>query len=149
MKKILMIALLLTFAVGTAIAQQNFGPNPGGIHAGGHGGPNAGGNFGGDPVERLTDQLGLDEAQVADITLIFEDARALHEQQREQFQEQFCAARAETHALIMEVLTAEQQAEFETMQQERANLRLMLDELRQARGENGMGGGRGMPACDF
>ena len=103
MKKVLLITLLLTFTAGTAIAQQQGGPGspPGG--KGSHGNTHGGNQ--GNPVERLTERLGLDEAQAAAIALIFEDAQLLRDEERERN----CAAsdenRAITHAQIMDVLS--------------------------------------------
>jgi Spy/CpxP family protein refolding chaperone len=118
MKELLLTALLLTFAAGTAIAQQ---PGDSGSHGGGKGKPGSAhtrGHFG-NPVERLTDLLTLDETQAAAIELIFEDSRLLREQEHERSRALAEENRAITHAQIMDVLTTEQQALFEEHWQER------------------------------
>jgi Spy/CpxP family protein refolding chaperone len=150
MKKVLLIAFLLAFTAGMASAQQQGGPGtpPGGPGAGGQGGQGNHGNFHGgnhgNPVERLTERLGLDEAQAAAIALIFEDTQQLRDEERERT----CAAaeeiRANTHAQIMEVLTLEQQALFEEQQQKRLEL---MQALQDAGAEHGFGGGHNMRGC--
>ena len=56
MKKTLLIALILMLSAGMAIAQQQGGPGP---SQGGKGHPGNHANHG-NPVERLTERLGLD-----------------------------------------------------------------------------------------
>jgi len=146
MKKTLLIALLLTFVSGMAIAQQQGGPGspPGGqgqarnFHAGNPGNPV-------NPVERLAENLGLDEAQVAQITLIFEEAQLLRDEERERSRVISEENRATTHAQIMQILSPEQQALFEEHLQKREELRQAFDELR---AEHGFGGGRGPGDCN-
>ena len=132
MKKILMIALLLTFATGTAIAKQQRGSGP----------PQG---RGGDPVAHLTDQLGLDAEQVAAITDIFEDTQALRDEEQLRSHEIMCEIRADSHALVLGVLTVEQQVQFEALRQSRHELKRALEE---ARADQGYGSGRGKPLCD-
>lgn len=143
MKKTLLIALLLTLASGMAIAQQHGGP---GSPPGGQG---QAGNFHagspGNPVERLTENLGLDEAQVAQITLIFEEAQQLRDEERERSHAISDENRANTHAQIMQILSPEQQVLFEEHLQRREELRQALDEMR---AEHGFGGGRGPGDCN-
>ncbi|MFT5139575.1 MAG: hypothetical protein ACI9CB_001221, partial [Rhodothermales bacterium] len=50
----------------------------------------------GNPADRLTSELGLDEAQTAEVRAIFEDARASHDEVRDQSHETFCSIRAQT-----------------------------------------------------
>lgn len=140
MKKLLLIAFLLTFAVGTAIAQQGGPGSQGGGNGNQGNSQNGGGN--GNPVERMTELLGLDEAQVAAIELIFEDSQALREEQRELARAAAEQNRADTHALILAELTDEQKAIFEEHRQQREALKQALEELRNERGFGG-GGGRG------
>lgn len=102
-----------------------------------------GGNYG-NPVDRLTETLGLDEAQAAAIALIFEENQALREEERERVRLMAEENRAITHAQILEVLTPEQQALFEEHQQQRDALRQALQDLR---GERGFGEGRGTGDC--
>lgn len=143
MKKALLIALLLTFAAGSAIAQKQGGPgSPGGGM--GHHGNVHGGNFG-NPVERLTESLGLDEAQAAAIAPIFEENQLLREEQREQAQVKAEEMRANTHAQILELLTPEQAALFEEQLQDREAFRQKLEEFR---ADRGFGGGRGTGGCN-
>ena len=131
MKKTLLIAFLLTFAMGTAIAQQ-----------GQRGSGPSKGNFGNsNPVERLTEQLGLDEAEAAEIAFIFEEAQALRDEERQKLQELFYNMRKTVHAQVLEVLTPEQQALFAELQQKREELRQALKDMRADRGFGGGGGG--------
>lgn len=143
MKKLLLIAFLLTFAVGTAIAQQGGGPGSQG-QGGGQGNQgnsqNGGGN--GNPVERMTELLGLDEVQVAAIELIFEDAQLAREEERERVRAASEGNRAVVHTQILDVLTDDQVIIFEEHQQQREALKQALQELRNERGFGG-GGGRG------
>ena len=145
MKKLLLIALILTFAAGTAIAQQQGGP---GSQSGAKGNPGNAqtGGYSGSPVERLTDLLGLDESQAAAIELIFEDSQFLREEERERARLISEENRANTHVQIMDVLTAEQQAIFEEHRQQRENMKQALEELRAERGFGG--GGRGTRDCE-
>ena len=133
MKKTLLIALILTLTMGTAIAKQR----PGGFEPPARGG--------GDPVERLTEKLGLDADQVADVTAIFEATQALHDEEREAFQAIICEIRADSHTQIIAVLTPEQQVLFEDLQQRREELKRAMEE---ARSEHGFGGGHRMMNCD-
>ena len=142
MKKVLLIAFLLTLATGTAMAQgpgQNGGGNgnPGNSFNGQYGNP-------GNPVERLVDRLGLDENQAATIAMIFEENQALREQERAEARAAAKENRAAVHNQIMEVLTTEQQILFEGQRQEREALRQALEDLN---AERGMGRGRGMGDC--
>ena len=152
MKKILLIALLLTFATGTALAQgQPGGQGSGGPGSGGNGTPAnaAGGNFGnpGNPVDRLTEQLGLDAAQVAAITAIFEESQLQRDVERARAHAADCENRAITHELILAELTDDQVLLYEELQQRREELRQAMEEVRQAHGGGGYGGGRGMMDC--
>ena len=144
MKKVLLIAFLLTFATGTAIAQQG-GP---GQKGGGNGNPGSAysGNYGnpGNPVDRLVERLGLDEGQAAAIALIFEENQALREEERAQARAAAEENRAAVHAQIMEVLTPDQQALFEEQRQQRDALRQALEDLN---AERRMGRGRGTGDC--
>ena len=142
MKKVLLIAFLLILATGTAMAQgpgQNGGGNgnPGNSFNGQYGNP-------GNPVERLVDRLGLDENQAATIAMIFEENRALREQERAEARAAAKENRAAVHNQIMEVLTTEQQILFEGQRQEREALRQALEDLN---AERGMGRGRGLGDC--
>lgn len=150
MKKLLLVALLLTFAAGTAIAQQGGGQGGGqGNQGGGQGnqGNSQNGGSNGSPVERLTELLGLAEAQIAAIELIFEDNQALREEERERARAAAEKNRADTHALIMAELTDDQKAIFEEHRQQREALKQALEELRNDRGFGG-GGGRGTGTGD-
>ena len=140
MKKTLLIALLLVLTAGMAIAQQRGGPDSF------QGGKGKQGNFQrGNPVERLTENLGLDESQAAQIALIFEDAQLLRNEERERSRAVAEETRANTHAQVLEVLTPEQQALFEEQRLKREEFRQALDD---ARAERGFGGGRGSRDCD-
>jgi len=140
MKKALLIALLLTLTAGMAIAQQQGGP---GSFQGGKG---TQGNFQrGNPVERLTENLGLNESQAAQIALIFEDAQLLRIEERERSRLVSEEIRANTHAQVLEILTPEQQALFEEQRQKREEFRRALED---ARADRGFGGRRGSGDCD-
>ena len=132
MKKFLLIALLLTFATGTAIAQQKGGP---GASSGGQG------NSGTTQIERLTDQLGLDELQAEKIAYIFEEAQLLRDEERAKIQLIMEEQRAITHELILEVLDSDQQVLFGELQQRREELKQTLKDMGMSRG--GAGGGFG------
>jgi Spy/CpxP family protein refolding chaperone len=137
MKKALLIALLLAFAAGTAIAQNNkgFGQGDGGNGRNGGNGEYAGGN---QRVERMTEQLGLDEAQQAQITAIFETSQALHAEEQERSRQMSREIRDSANAEIVLLLTPEQAAMHEELQQQRAEFKRALDD---ARGEGGYGRG--------
>ena len=142
MKKTLMIALLLSLCTGMAVAQQQGGPGsapgmqgkPGHFHAG-----NAV-----NPVERLTENLGLDEAQAAEVAAIFEEAQLLRDEERERTRLVSDEIRAHVHAQIQLLLTPEQQALFEAQLLKRQQLRQALEEMR---AEHGFGDGRGTGDC--
>ncbi len=147
MKKALLIALLLAFAAGTAIAQNNngfgqgAGGNGGNVGNGGNGG-NAGGNG---RVERMTEQLGLDEGQAAQIMAIVEASQSLHDEEQERFRQMSREFRDNANAEILLLLTPEQAAMHEELQQQRAEFRRALED---ACGEGGYGrGGRGTRDC--
>jgi Spy/CpxP family protein refolding chaperone len=142
MKKTLLIALVLLLTSGMAIAQQNGGPE--GPQGGkGNMADNHRGNPG-NPVDRLTERLGLDEAQAAEITLIFEEMQLLREEEREKCRATSEGLRESTHAQVMDVLTLEQQALFEAQLQQREQMRQAIDEVR---ADRGFGGGRGTGDC--
>ena len=132
MKNLLLIALVLTLATGTAIARQK----------GDFKGPPRGGN---NPIERLTDQLGLDADQVIAITAIVEESRALGDQEREATKAVLCDLRADTHTQIIAELTPEQQALFDELQQKRADARKAFKETHP---EHEFGGRHGKLDCD-
>ena len=146
MKKVLLIALLLALASGTAIAQGKSGPGDQGQGGNGAPGNSMGGNAG-NPVDRLTDQLGLDEEQVIAISAIFEDNQLLREDERERARAANCEIRISTHEQILGELTPEQAVLFDELQQQRNALRQAFEEMRQAHGGSGFGGGRGMQDC--
>jgi Spy/CpxP family protein refolding chaperone len=144
MKKALLISLLLAFAAGTAIAQNNngFGQGDRGNGRNGSNGEYAGGN---QRVERMTEQLGLDEAQQAQITAIFENSQALHAEEQERFRQMSEEFRDNANAEILLLLTPEQAAMHTELQQQRAEFRRALED---ARGEGGYGrGGHGTGEC--
>jgi Spy/CpxP family protein refolding chaperone len=144
MKKTLLIALLLAFAAGTAIAQNNngFGQGDGGNGRNAGNGEYAGGN---QRVERMTEQLGLDETQQAQVTAIFETSQALHAEEQERCGQMNREIRDNANAEILLLLTPEQAAMHEELQQQRTEFRRALED---ARGEGGYGrGGRGTRDC--
>ena len=140
MKKSLLIALLLTFAMGTASAQQKGGP---GANSGGQG------NSCTTQFDRMTDHLGLDEAQAAEIADILEEARLLRDEERTKIQLVMEEQRAITHELILEVLTPDQQALFEEQHQRREELKQALKDMGMSRcgAGGGFGGGPGTGEC--
>ena len=145
MKKILLIALLLTLATGNAIAQGQQGPGHG-PDGNGQPGNSLGGNPG-NPVDRLTELLGLDEAQAIAIAAIFEENQLLREEEREKARLANCEIRLSTHEQILELLTPEQVALFEEHQQKRDELRQAFEEMRKEHGGGGFGGARGTQDC--
>jgi Spy/CpxP family protein refolding chaperone len=140
MKKTLLIALILMLSAGMAIAQQQGGPGGG---KGNRGDSQAGNR--GNPVEHLTENLGLDEAQAAEIALIFEETQLLREDERERCRAVSEEIRVTTHARVMEQLTPDQQALFEEQLQQREQLRQAVEEVR---ADRGFGGGRGTGDCN-
>ncbi len=140
MKKTLLIALILMLSAGMAIAQQQGGQGGG---KGNRGDSQAGNR--GNPVERLTENLGLDEAQAAEIALIFEETQLLREEERERCRAVSEEIRVTTHARVREQLTPDQQALFEEQRQQREQLRQAVEE---ARADRGFGGGRGTGDCN-
>jgi hypothetical protein len=150
MKKIVLIAFLFALATGTAMAQQGQG-GPG--NAGGNGNPSVTGNPGGqggpgNPVDRLTEVLGLDEIQAAALAAIFADAQLLRDQEQQRARDFACDVQASIHEQIVLLLDADQLALYEEHQAKRAEFRQMLDEMRQARGGAGGFGGHGAGGCD-
>ena len=145
MNRIFLTALILTFSAGTAVAQQQGGPN---AAPGANGMNNTNGNPGYsyalNRAERLTERLGLSDEQAAELALLFEDAEMLRDEVRERARLDNDAIRATIHERIQLMLTPEQQALFEEQLLEREQLRQALEELRAERGYGGMGGGNGM-----
>ena len=148
MKKTLLIALVLLLTSGMAIAQQNGGPGQGGPGLSQSGNDNPG-NFQSrnsvSHVERLTERLGLDEAQAAEIAAILEDAATVRNEERARSRAIAMENRDITHAQIMATLSPEQQALMEEQIQQRAQLRQTLEEMG---GERGFGRGHGKGDCD-
>ena len=138
MKKLLLIAFLLTFAAGTAIAQQG-GP---GSQGGGNGNSQMGGNSG-SPVDRLAELLGLTDTQIIAIEGLFEESQILREEAREQARAAAEEHRAIMHDLIMGILTPDQQTLYLEHRQQREALKQALEELRNEGGFGFGGGGRG------
>jgi Spy/CpxP family protein refolding chaperone len=139
MKKTLLIALLLAFATGTVFAQNQNGPG----QPGGKNGPGAG--AGPDTrIERMTEQLGLDEAQVTQITAILEASEALRAEEQETFRQVMGEIRDNTKAEILLVLTPEQIALHEELQQKREEFRRAFEDFQASRG---YGAGRGKGDC--
>ena len=136
MKKTLLIALILMLSAGMAVAQQQGGK--------GNRGDSQAGNRG-NPVERLTENLGLDETQAAEIALIFEESQLLREEERERGRAVADEIRATTHAQVLEVLTPDQQALFEEQRLEHEQMRQAIKEFR---ADGGFGGGRGTGDCN-
>jgi hypothetical protein len=140
MKKTLLVALILMLSAGMAIAQQQGGPGGGK----GNRGDSQTGNRG-NPVERLTEHLGLDDAQAAEIAFIFEETQLLREEERERSRAVADEIRATTHARVMEELNPDQQALFEEQRLEREQMRQAIKEFRT---DGGFGGGRGTGDCN-
>ena len=150
MKKSLLIALVLLLTSGMAIAQQKGGQGPGqGGPGSGQGGTDNPGNFqdrnSASKVERLTEHLGLNDEQVAAITVILEDAAFVRNEERERSRAIAMGDREITHAAIMSVLSPEQQALMEEQQQQREQLWQTLEDMGMDRG---FGRGRGTGNCD-
>ena len=149
MKKTLLIALVLLLTSGMAIAQQNGGQGPG---QGGPGSAQDGtdnpGNFQSrnsvSKIERLTERLGLDEAQAAEIALILEDAALERNEEQERSRLIALENRENTHAQIMAVLSPDQQALMEVQIQQREQLWQTLEDMGANRG---FGRGHGTGDC--
>jgi len=143
MKKTLLIALVLLLTSGMAIAQQNGGQGQG------QGGFDNPGNFQSrntlTQVERLTERLGLDEAQAAEIAAILEDAAFLRSQERERSRAFAMENRENTHAQIMAILNPDQQALMGDQIRQREQLRQTLEDMG---AERGFGHGHGPSDCD-
>ena len=154
MKKILLIALTLSLASGMAIAQQKGGfgqsqgakGNPGNSQVGNPDNFRAGNR--GNPVDRMTEQLGLDEAQAESIAVIFEDMALLRDEERQRMHAVAAEIRESTHLQILDVLTPEQQVLFGEQQQRREELRQALEDMNQSRRGGGFGGSRGTGDCN-
>ena len=152
MKKLLLIALILTFAAGTAIAQQ--GGNGGGGNGNGNGKPangQQGGGYG-DPIDRMTELLDLTPEQVFLLEGIFGESQAVREEARNAMRAAAEAHRAEVHTQILGVLDDDQEDLWEAHQLEREALRQTLEEMGYGRGAGGNGnrggGGRGTGDCN-
>jgi len=143
MRKTLLTALILTFSAGTAIAQQQGGPN---ADPGLNGNP--GYSYALNRAERLTERLGLSEEQAAELAVIFEEAQMLRDEERERARLVADEIRATIHERIQLMLSPEQQALFEEQLQDREQLRQALEELRAERGFGGFGGGHGTGTGD-
>ena len=147
MKKIFLIALTLSLASGMAIAQQKGGfgqsqgakGNPGNSQVGNPDNLRAGNR--GNPVERMTEQLGLDEAQAESVAVILEDMQLLRDEERQRTRATAAEIRESTHLQILDVLTPEQQVLFEEQHQRREELKQALEDLNQSRRDGGYGGG--------
>jgi len=150
MKKTLLIALVLLLTSGMAIAQQSGGQGPGQVGPGSaQDGTNNPGNFQSrnsvSRVERLTERLGLDEAQAAEIALILEDAALIRNQERERSRAIAMENREATHAQIMAMLSPEQQALLQEQTRQRDQLRQTLEDMG---ADRGFGHGHGRGDCD-
>lgn len=139
MKKTLLIACLIAFSAGTAMAQQQGGPGSGPGFEGAPGHFFAGGPA--NPAERLTERLGLDANQAAEVAGIFEEAQMLRDEERARARLAADEMRASIHERIRLVLTPEQLAQYEEQLEAREQLRLHLEDMR---AEHGFGGGHGM-----
>lgn len=74
----------------------------------------------GNPADRLTSMLHLDEAQTTEVRTIFEEARSLHDEVRDQSHKSFCSIRAQTDERLKEVLNDDQRLQFAELQTRRA-----------------------------
>ena len=142
MKKTLLIALVLILTSGMAIAQQNGGGE--GFQGGKGNMANERGNRG-NPVDRMTEHLGLDETQAAEIALIFEETELLREEEREKCRATSEELRENTHLQILEVLNPDQKALFEEQLLQREQMR---QAIREARADRDFGGRRGNGDCN-
>lgn len=147
MKKTLLIALILTFSTGMAVAQQNGNANDNaGFNSLNASTGNPGYAYALSRAERLTERLGLSEEQAAELALIFEEAQMLRDEEQVRARLVADEIRATMHERIQLMLSPEQQALFEEQLQEREQLRQTLEELRAERGFGGFGGSHGMGA---
>ena len=139
MKKTLLIAFLIAFSAGAAVAQQQGGPGSGNGFEGAPGHYHSGSPA--NPAERLTERLGLDEAQAAEVAGIFAEANLLRDEERARARLAADDIRANIHERIRLVLTPEQLVQYEEQLEAREQLRQHLEDMR---AEHGFGGGRGM-----
>ena len=139
MKKTLLIACLIAFSAGSAMAQQQGGPGPGPGFEGAPGHFHAGGPA--NPAQRLTEHLGLDANQAAEGAGIFDEAQQLRDEERARAHQAAEEIRANIHERIRLVLTPEQLVQYEEQLEAREQLRQHLEDMR---AEHGFGGGRGM-----
>lgn len=142
MKNTLLTALVLLLTSGMAMAQQNGGQGQG------QSGPDNPANFQSrnsvSHVERLTERLGLDEVQAAEIAAILEEAELVRNEERERSRAIAMENREVTHAQIMAILSPEQQALMEEQIQQREQLRQALKDMD---ADRGYGRGRGTGDC--
>lgn len=117
----------LVFSAG-AFAGPGYGPGPG--QGPGHWEP---------PtieerVGRLTEELGLNEEQAAQVTEIFtaadEEREALRAKHEQLISDDICALKDSVDAQLGDVLTAEQASELDALMEERAKHREEHDEWR-------------------
>lgn len=154
MKKLALIAFVLIFAAGTAVAQQG-GPGQGGGKGKPGNGQQGGGSYG-DPIARMTELLDLSDEQITKLEIIFENSQAVREEAREQMREAAEFHREAVRAQVEGVLLPEQAALWKEHQLEREALRKTLEEMGYGRGNGGAGnggnggagGGRGTGDCN-
>jgi Spy/CpxP family protein refolding chaperone len=116
MKRLSLALAATVLTAQAALAQQFAGPPPRGA---------------GPPIERMAQELGLDEAQKAQVKQILDNERAKHESERAQAMssgtrptpEEMRAKMAENDLELTQqlsgVLTADQLAKFKALQEER------------------------------
>jgi Spy/CpxP family protein refolding chaperone len=124
MKTTMMICVPLTLVLLAGSALAGFDGRADKVHGGRHGGPH---EFdAAKRVERMTEELDLSAEQGEQLLAVFEAADTKREALRKQIEEQFkpamCAQQLATAEQVREILTDEQEAEFEDRLERMADL---------------------------
>jgi Spy/CpxP family protein refolding chaperone len=110
MKKTVLAIALIFLTAASLQAQTGPGRDQGGMHGKKHRG---------DPMTHLVEALDLSDDQAQEVAVILEDSRAQHRAIQESVRDEHCAVRDNTHNELAAVLTEEQLADFENLQNQR------------------------------
>lgn len=105
MNRFTLITIIFFLAGNTAIAQPQ---------RGGDGPPR------GNPAVHLTEELGLDEQQAAQVAAVFEEAHTMREGVEQQSHELHCEIKAFVDEQLMAIFTADQQTRFQELRSNRS-----------------------------
>ena len=100
MNKFTLITIVFCLAANTAIAQPQ---------RGGDGPPR------GNPASHLTEELGLDEQQAAQVAAVFEEAKTMREGVEQQSHELHCEIKAYVDEQLMAIFNVDQQTRFQEL----------------------------------